>query len=585
MKKLLSFFTTLGRQLKSSLTRFPETIAATYLLAILWIILNHSNYSLYFEGDGISRSIRTLLKVILMLAIALPYTAAVKLADERFFKKPVFRILGDLVILVSITIGSILMPDNLVEREILLIVIVTGIGYFAFMILPYLIKRAFFPIYLLKLATNFFITFLYSLVLYLGIISIIFAVEQLFDLSINSDLYLDLWIFIAGFFSVTFFLGNVPAKDTLFEETDYTKIYRYLFTIIVIPLLGIFTLILYAYFAKIIANGELPESIITSLVLWYGLIGCVILFLVEPLLQSNLIAKWFRRIFPFALLVPVGMMFYSLYLRIHQYGITPPRYYCVLAGILILGTSVYTIFHKKFIPQVLMLFLMPLLLISAVGPLSAYQMTMHDQNTQFVNLLTFHEMLNDDGTIKPNSNLTNEEQNEVLGYIHYAEDIACLDLLKALPDTFIDETSKDILGFEDNYVYDQSTSDYHFYWYNLDESTDLDISGYDHMIYFDEEYPSNTSQYSSSIDPATNILSIYQNENLLIEVNLTERSTNLQKLYPESGFISLEDATIIAENDQIHVKILFDSYTYYYYPFSEKYEDFSYKFYLFIGDK
>ena len=582
MKKLLSFFTTLGRQLKSSLTRFPETIAATYLLAILWIILNHY-YNLIFAGNEIPLSFKTLHKVILMLAIALPYTAAVKLADERFFKKPVFRILGDLVILVSVIIGSILMPDNLVEREILLIFIVTGIGYFAFMVLPYLIKRAFFPIYLLKLATNFFITFLYSLVLYLGIISIIFAVEQLFDLTISSDLYMDLWIFIAGFFSVTFFLGNVPAKNTLFEETDYTKIYRYLFTIIVIPLLGIFTFILYAYFAKIIANGELPESIITSLVLWYGLIGCVILFLVEPLLQSNLIAKWFRRIFPFALLVPVGMMFYSLYLRIHQYGITPPRYYCVLAGILILGTSVYTIFHKNFIPQVLMLFLMPLLLISAVGPLSAYQMTMHDQNTQFVNLLTFHEMLNDDGTIKPNSNLTNEEQNEVLDYIHYAEEIACLDLLKALPDTYSDETAKDILGFEDNYVYDQSTSDYHFFSYNLYDSTDLDISGYDHMLYIDE-YPSNTSQYSSSIDPATNILSIYQNENLLIEVNLTEWNTNLQKLYPNSGFISLEDATIIAENDQIRVKILFDNYSYYYYPDSEKYEDFSYSFYLFIGD-
>lgn len=582
MTKLKDFFTKLGGQLKSSLTRFPETLAVAYLLAILWIILNNiDQYSPTYES---SSAYDQLLKVILMLAIALPYTAVIKLLTEYYLKGNLFRILGDSIVLISVIIGSILLPDKLVEREILLIVILIALGYLGFIIMPYLLKRISFPIYVLKIATTFFITILYSLVLYLGTISIVFALEQLFDLNVSYTLYTDIWIFIAGFFSVTFFLGNVPAKDALFDLTNYTKIYRYLFTIIIIPLLGIFTVILYAYFVKILIGGELPKGVIASLVLWYGLISGVILFFVQPLLESNLIARWFRRLYPFALMIPVGMMFYSLYLRIAQYGITPPRYYSVLAGIWILGTLVYTIAHKKFIPQMLVLYGMILLFISAVGPLDAYKMTMRDQSSRFTKLLTTVDMLDEDGMIKPNSSLSEDEQKEVLSYIHYAEDIECLTLLKPVPKHYSYKTTKEILGFEDDFSYDYSSREYYYYSYYFDASSIIDITGYDQMtcLRSDDNAP---SQYSSSIDNTTNTLSIYQDDVLLIDVDLKEWESKLEKYKQSDKSIATQDAYLVAENEQVRLKLFLDYYEYTYNTATDTYEDPTYRFYMFIGDK
>lgn len=584
MTKLKDFFIKLGGQLKSSLTRFPETLAVAYLLAILWIILNNiDQYSPTYES---SSAYDQLLKVILMLAIALPYTAVIKLLTEYYLKGNLFRILGDSIVLISVIIGSIFLPDKLVEREILLIVILIALGYLGFIIMPYLLKRISFPIYVLKIATTFFITILYSLVLYLGTISIVFALEQLFDLNVSYTLYTDIWIFIAGFFSVTFFLGNVPAKDALFDLTNYTKIYRYLFTIIVIPLLGIFTIILYAYFVKILIGGELPKGVIASLVLWYGLISGVILFFVQPLLESNLIARWFRRLYPFALMIPVGMMFYSLYLRIAQYGITPPRYYSVLAGIWILGTLVYTIAHKKFIPQMLVLYGMILLFISAVGPLDAYKMTMRDQSSRFTKLLTTVDMLDEDGMIQPNSSLSEDEQKEVLSYIHYAEDIECLTLLKPVPKHYSYKTTKEILGFEDDfsYDYDNTSREYYYYSYYFDASSIIDITGYDRMTCLrnDDNAP---SQYSSSIDNTTNTLSIYQDDVLLIDVDLKEWESKLEKYKQSDMSIATQDAYLVAENEQVRLKLFLDYYEYTYNTATDTYEDPTYRFYMFIGDK
>ena len=582
MTKLKDFFIKLGGQLKSSLTRFPETLAVAYLLAILWIILNNiDQYSPTYES---SSAYDQLLKVILMLAIALPYTAVIKLLTEYYLKGNLFRILGDSIVLISVIIGSIFLPDKLAEREILLIVILIALGYLGFIIMPYLLKRISFPIYVLKIATTFFITILYSLVLYLGTISIVFALEQLFDLNVSYTLYTDIWIFIAGFFSVTFFLGNVPAKDALFDLTNYTKIYRYLFTIIVIPLLGIFTVILYAYFVKILIGGELPKGVIASLVLWYGLISGVILFFVQPLLESNLIARWFRRLYPFALMIPVGMMFYSLYLRIAQYGITPPRYYSVLAGIWILGTLVYTIAHKKFIPQMLVLYGMILLFISAVGPLDAYKMTMRDQSSRFTKLLTTVDMLDEDGMIKPNSSLSEDEQKEVLSYIHYAEDIECLTLLKPVPKHYSYKTTKEILGFEDDFSYDYSSREYYYYSYYFDASSIIDITGYDRMTFLrnDNNAP---SQYSSSIDNTTNTLSIYQDDVLLIDVDLKEWESKLEKYKQSDKSIATQDAYLVAENEQVRLKLFLDYYEYTYNTATDTYEDPTYRFYMFIGDK
>lgn len=585
MKKILSFFIKIGGQLKSSLIRFPETMTVAYLLATLWIVLNHS--------DDISPVYYLLLNAILMLAIALPLTATVKLATEAFNRTIKFRIFSDLLILIFIIVGFFLLPERLDEKTTLLITILISLGFLTFILVPYLPNRRFFPIYTMKLITNFFITTLYSLVIYLGGFSITFAMEQLFELTIDYYFYYDIWIAIAGFFSVTYFIGNVPTKDTLFEANNFPKIYRYLFTFIVIPLLGIFTVILYAYFVKILLGGELPKGIIASLVLWYGCISGLILFFTEPLVESSLIAKLFRKIFPFALMIPIGMMFYSLNLRISQYCITPPRYYSLLAGIWILGTILYTLFQsllkKQIKPQILLIYGMLLLLISSVGPLNAYAVTMLDQNNRFTKLLSSLNMLDENGLIISNSSISYIDETNILEFIHYADDIDCLDKLTPLPSDYCMSNSKMILGFEDSYDYNYNDDySYYSYYFDFDRSTDFDIQGYDTMTFIQddeaEDYKVKHTSYSSDIDLATKQLFIYYKNDPLITIDLKEMDSTLRK-YQAFEDIPYEAAYTVAENDQVRVKLVLDNYSYSYTNSIDTYENPSYSFLLFIDNK
>jgi flagellar biosynthesis protein FliQ len=68
------------------------------------------------------------------------------------------------------------------------------------------------------------------------------------------------------------------------------------------------------------------------------------------------------------------MLFYAIYLRIHQYDITVNRYFVVVFGLWLLVISAYYIFsnkkHLAFIPAVLTLFTV----IISVGPWGVYSL-------------------------------------------------------------------------------------------------------------------------------------------------------------------------------------------------------------------
>ena len=51
---------------------------------------------------------------------------------------------------------------------------------------------------------------LYTIVLYLGLALALLAIEKLFKVNINSKLYTDLWILLAGIFNTWFFLAGIP---------------------------------------------------------------------------------------------------------------------------------------------------------------------------------------------------------------------------------------------------------------------------------------------------------------------------------------------------------------------------------------
>lgn len=117
----------------------------------------------------------------------------------------------------------------------------------------------------------------------------------------------------------------------------------------------------------------------------------------------------------------VAMLFYAIYLRIHQYDITINRYFVVVFGIWLLSVSLYYIFSKQKYLAVLPALLTLFTLLISVGPWSVYQLPESRQFTRLEKKLIEANILQE-GKIVPlieNSAISSELSNDIYDGIEY----------------------------------------------------------------------------------------------------------------------------------------------------------------------
>ena len=99
---------------------------------------------------------------------------------------------------------------------------------------------------------------------------------------------------------------------------------------IVIPLIAIYSAILYAYFLKIIITRSWPQGLVSHLVLWYSVLSVAVIFFITPILDRNRWAYRFKFWFSKLILPILIMMFISIGIRVKAYGITENRYFILV---------------------------------------------------------------------------------------------------------------------------------------------------------------------------------------------------------------------------------------------------------------
>ena len=91
-------------------------------------------------------------------------------------------------------------------------------------------------------------------------------------------LYFDFWLVIAGLLAPIYFLAEIPKHTRTYEPEHYPNVLQVLFVYILIPLFSVYTIILYAYFAKIISTQTWPIGLVGHLVLWYAVFSAILIF-------------------------------------------------------------------------------------------------------------------------------------------------------------------------------------------------------------------------------------------------------------------------------------------------------------------
>lgn len=544
------------RGLKNSLKRFPLTIGLSTICVILMIYMTE-------VGPKSSQNFRdTLSKVIMIYALGIPLSLSIKVFFERkeTYKKSLLYtifIIGGVILTLYY---YIFLPDlRMVSMTRYLGINI--ILYLTFIFIPYLSNNNSFESYVIRILTRFFTTIIYSMVLFLGLVAILFTIDKLLGVNIRGEIYLYFWFTVVGVFAPSFFLAGVPVKSEKFELEHYPKLFKVLLLYIVMPLISVYTIILYIYFGKIIITTQWPQGLVSHLVLWYSVISVSVLFFIAPLLKENNWAKRFMGVFPKVIIPLLVMMFISIGIRINAYGVTENRYYVVILGIWVFLVMVYFSLAKKMRNIILPVSLAIIVLISILGPISSYSISKYSQNKRFEQILISNNMLKEKQLVKASSTISEEDKRELSSILRYFDLNHTLNNIRCLPTDSKLNNIENVLGFKLSDEYNNYNEKYfNFNTWGSDEP--LDIKGYDYL--FDvrnvKTNDSKEGQLAIKYDYETSIVKIYMDSKEIYSKDLTNYVNILLEKYGtkqmEKG-LPVEEMSFVDENSRLKVKIQF----------------------------
>jgi len=228
------------------------------------------------------------------------------------------------------------------------------------------------------------------------------TLNLLFWLDLSSKWHDYIWTVSLGFVAPVSFLAFAPRSFTdpitSREEGEFTmRAVAALVKFVLVPLLLVYTTILYAYAVKIALAWELPKGTLGAMVVAYLLVGAATLLLGYPTRETGgPLVRLFWRYWVWLAALPVLLLFIAVSRRIGDYGLTQSRYLMVLVGVWALILAVIRIlrggdFDLRLVPGVLAL----LLLAASFGPGGAIGFSVMRQKADLASSLAAKGMLVD----------------------------------------------------------------------------------------------------------------------------------------------------------------------------------------------
>lgn len=283
---------------------------------------------------------------------------------------------------------------------------------------------------------------LFSTVLFGGLALALGSLDWLFDIDLHTELFLEIWIFIAGVFNTWFFLSGIPKDLNKLDEVHvYPKGLKIFAQYVLLPLLILYLIILYVYGGKILFTWSWPKGLVSYLITCVSVLGILTILLLYPYgkEEGNGWIKKISRWYYVALFPLVGLLFIAIFIRLDEYGITINRYVIVLLGVWISLVCCYFISGRKnikFIPTSLAI----MLVIMSFGPWSIFSVSERSQITRLESILEEvkilkngkiqNELLLNDSSFTVGSSpsnlneklLTDSLHNEVWSILNYLDD-------------------------------------------------------------------------------------------------------------------------------------------------------------------
>jgi hypothetical protein len=380
-----------------------KTGAIRYPLTLIFSLIGVSISIYLVEYESVTPNIFPFINVMLCAAMAIPLFFCIEVFTDKNNYNKRYRILFNVVGIVLLGLLYLTFPTS--EQTFN-----TSVPYIRYAIYNLAIHLlvSFAPFIKSKEINGFWqynkllfirllTSALYSGFLYVGIILALVSLNLLFDVKIHEKLYAEIWIFIVGFFNSWFFVAGMPKN---FDELDQVEVYPKglkIFTqFILLPLLGLYLIILYSYGIKIVSLWDWPKGVVSYLITCVAVLGIFNFLLMYPYAkqEGNSWIKWTTKAYYFILVPLVVMLFIAISMRLNDYGITINRYIIYLLGIWLSLVCLYFIVGKtniKFIPVSLFI----VVVLMSFGPWSMFSVSEKSQSNRLKHILEENNFLKD----------------------------------------------------------------------------------------------------------------------------------------------------------------------------------------------
>jgi len=347
--------------------RFPFTLIFIFGLAY-YTLLKINNHDAVIQE-----------RIWALLALGIAISVAVTLFAEEF-KNRYSRVGLNLLSIVLLCGYINSLPEKLLSNNNYQLVII-GLSYIiSAFVVSFLKKNKDIPFWEFSktVILQLFISFIFAQILMGGLSLAILSLKELFNVNIKSEVYGNLAVFCYLIFASIYFLANIP-DETEKQKSEYTfnKFIKILGLYILLPILAIYSLILYVYLAQIIVKWELPNGWVSTLISTLGIGGFLCMLILYPLRLENetKVVNLFSKYFPLLLLPLLILMSVGIIRRFDDYGLTINRCYVLILNLWFYLISIYLFFSKSNHLKWIVISFATIAFLSSIGPWSVFEVT------------------------------------------------------------------------------------------------------------------------------------------------------------------------------------------------------------------
>jgi len=584
-----------------TLKRFPMVSISAYLMTFILLVFTITGHGTIEKYPNFNVAN----KIAFLMTLAMPLFFVLRLFSKKYF----ITLLG-----IMLLIGYyFLLPENLktensafFQRHFLWIL---ALMIFS-IVVPFLshsTNNKDFWEWTQQIMFALISTFIFALILFLGLEGAKFAVEKLFNIDIQYSIEKPFLLIIFGIFAINYFLSQVPKEPRLVVSRSYSKVENVFTKYILTPLVLIYFLILFAYTFKIIFLSQFPTGRMSWLVLIFSGLGIITFLFWTPLWnrKNRKYKKWIW----IAILLQTFVLGLSIYMRIEQYGVTENRYFIALSGLWLFLISLYFLLFKHASYKWIFISLALFIVVSQTEPFSSQSIAKASQ-TQKLKLLLAEGNFSEE----TNSSVKYAISSKI-DYLHLKYGIEAL--MPVIPDIvaeyqLLDKNSSDCsntpymyfphyatnqLGFKyiDKWEWEQTLRskkvDMPIFINNqlrYNNADGLNIKGYDWLEYFffhddgdrgvrycppeDEKADINIEKSAFIVKPHQHNIVIEKASETIATIGIDDFLKNIKKEWKEryasndkstrpfeGNALSQKELTLLYENEQVKVKFLFQS--------------------------